>query len=106
VYHYGWVKNPHYQKEKAKSFSKYWHSDQHMEEKKESFEQFDYATVDSLKLYTGTHPMVMHARIQKQNWVFKFDLSKKKLSFKNKFKALVENYTGYRIGEYKNYKKV
>ncbi len=106
IYHYGWVKNPHYQKEKAKSFSKYWHSDQHMEENKEEFELFDYSTIDSLKLFKGTAPQVMQARIQKQNWTFKFDMSKKKLSFKNKFKAVIEKYTGYRIGEYKNYTKL
>ncbi len=106
VYHYGWVKNPHYQIEKAKSFSKYWHSDQWIESKIPEIEMFDYSEVDSLKAFTGTHPQVMIPRITRQNWKFKFDLSKKKLSFKNKFKAVVESLTGWRIGEYKNYKKI
>ena len=106
VYHYGWVKNPHYQIEKAKSFSKYWHSDQWIESKIPEIEMFDYSEVDSLKAFTGTHPKVMIARITSQNWKFKFDFSKKKLSFKNKFKAVVESLTGWRIGEYKNYKKI
>lgn len=106
IYHYVWVKNPLYQKAKAKSFSKYWHSDQHMEEKKEEFEMFDYSTIDSLKLFKGTAPKVMDTRIQKQNWTFKFDMFKKKLFLKNKFKSVVEKYTGWRIGEFKNYKKI
>ncbi|MGN6647781.1 MAG: glycosyltransferase family 2 protein [Cytophaga sp.] len=106
VYHYGWVKNPHYQIEKAKSFSKYWHSDQWIESKIPEIEMFDYSEVDSLKAFTGTHPQVMIPRITRQNWKFKFDFSKKKLSFKNKFKAIVESLTGWRIGEYKNYKKI
>ena len=67
---------------------------------------FDYSTIDSLKLFNGTAPKVMQTRLQNQNWTFKFDMSKKKLSLKNKFKVLVEKYTGLRIGEYKNYKKI
>lgn len=106
VYHYGWVKNPHYQVEKAKSFSKYWHSDQWIESKIPEIEMFDYSEVDSLKAFSGTHPQVMIPRINRQNWKFIFDLKKKKLSFKNKFKSVVEKYTGWRIGEYKNYKKI
>lgn len=106
IYHYGWVKNPYYQVEKAKSFSKYWHSDQWIESKIPEIEMFDYSEVDSLKAFTGTHPQVMLPRINRQNWKFIFDLKKKKLSFKNKFKSVVEKYTGWRIGEYKNYKKI
>ena len=106
MYHYGWVKNPYYQVEKAKSFSKYWHNDQWMESKTPELELFDYSEVDSLKLFTGTHPQAMLPRINSQNWKFKFDFKNKKLSFKNKFKAVVEQLTGWRIGEYKNYKKI
>lgn len=106
MYHYGWVKNPHYQKEKAKSFSKYWHSDQHMEENKEVFEMFDYSSIDTLVEFKDTHPQVMLNRISKQNWTFRFDMSKKKLSLKNKLKIWVEKATGWRMGEYKNYIKI
>lgn len=104
IYHYGWVKNPAFQVEKAKSFSKYWHNDQWIESKIPEIELFDYSEINSLKAFTGTHPAVMLPRINKQNWHFKFDLSKKKLSFKHRFKIFVEKITGWRIGEYKNYK--
>ncbi len=106
IYHYGWVKNPAYQIKKAKSFSKYWHSDQWIESKIPEIELFDYSEVDSLKLFSGTHPKVMQKRIAEQNWKFKFDFSKKKLSFKHRFKMFVEKISGWRIGEYKNYKKI
>ncbi len=106
IYHYGWVKNPEFQIKKAKSFSKYWHSDQWIESNMPEIELFDYSEVDSLKLFSGTHPVSMHNRINKQNWKFKFDFSKKKLSVKHRFKIFVEKLTGWRIGEYKNYIKV
>jgi hypothetical protein len=104
IYHYGWVKNPLKQVEKALNFSKYWHSDDWMEEKKQTFEMFDYSEIDSLATFTETHPQVMLKRISQQNWDFKFDITKKKLGWKNKLKMTIEKWTGYRIGEYKNYK--
>lgn len=104
IYHYGWVKNPEFQVKKAKSFSKYWHSDQWIESQIPQMEQFDYSSIDSLKKFEGTHAKVMHNRISKQNWEFKFDLSKKKLSLKRKLKVFVEKFSGWRMGEYKNYK--
>ena len=67
---------------------------------------FDYSEVDSLKTFNGTHPLVMLPRINSQNWKFTFDFKNKKLSIKNKLKAVVEKYTGWRMGEYKNYKKI
>jgi len=106
IYHYGWVKNPDYQIKKAKSFSKYWHSDQWIESKIPEIEMFDYSEIDSLKLFSGTHPEVMQNRINKKNWKFKFDFSKKKLSLKHRVKIFIEKISGWRIGEYKNYKKI
>jgi hypothetical protein len=67
---------------------------------------FDYSEIDSLKTFTGTHPQVMTARINRQNWKFVFDLKNKNFSFKNNLKIIIEKYTGWRIGEYKNYKKI
>jgi hypothetical protein len=106
IYHYGWVKNPHFQKEKVKSFSKYWHSDQHMKQNKEVFEMFDYSSIDTLNTFKDSHPQVMLKRIEQQNWVFTFDMRKKNLSLKNKIKIWVEKLTGWRMGEYKNYIKL
>ncbi|MBC7450263.1 MAG: glycosyltransferase family 2 protein, partial [Cytophagales bacterium] len=106
VYHYGWVKNPAFQVEKAKSFHKYWHNDQWIESRIPEIELFDYSEVDSLKLFSGSHPKVMQKRIDLQNWKFKFDIHKKKLPLKHKLKIAIERLTGWRIGEYKNYKKI
>jgi hypothetical protein len=104
IYHYGWVKNPSFQKEKVKSFSKLWHNDKWIESNIPEIEMFDYSFIKSLKQFIGTHPAVMHHRVENQNWKFVYDLNKKNLSFKNKFKTVVEKYTGWRVGEYKNYK--
>jgi hypothetical protein len=38
------------------------------------------------------------------NWKFLFDPTKNKLSFRVKLLMFIEKYTGWNIGEYKNYK--
>lgn len=106
VYHYGWVKPPEKQMEKQKYFHKLWHSDEWMEKNIIPAEQFDYSKIDSLAHFEGTHPEVMQKRILSTNWHFDFDPTKKKLSFKSKFKLSLEKMTGWRIGEYKNYKLI
>ncbi len=105
VYHYGWVKPVEIQKEKMKSSIKFWKNDAIAEQiKKEYDEHFDYSGIDSLASFTGTHPAVMHERIERVSWQFDFDIRRKKLSLKNRIRFFIEHLTGVRIGEYRNFK--
>ncbi len=104
VHHYGWVKNPNTQAEKQKNFSKMWHDDQWVDKHIPQVVDYDYSEVDSLKEFVGTHPKVMQDRVQRQNWRFIFNTSRKKLSFRDKLLMHIERISGWRIGEYKNYK--
>ena len=105
VYHYGWVKSPEIQKEKMKSSINFWTTDEESVGVKKHYEDnFDYSEIDSLTNFNGTHPAVMQTRIARVNWQFDFDIREKKLSLKNRFRAWIEKLTGWRIGEYKNFK--
>ncbi len=104
VYHYGWVKPPKAQQAKQENFHKMWHDDAWMKKNIAATEEFDYSKIDSLAEFKDTHPKVMQERVAKQNWNFEFDASKIKLSLKNKFLLMIEKATGWRPGEYKNYK--
>lgn len=106
IYHYGWVKPPGKQQEKQKYFHKLWHSDEWMKKNVAATDEFDYSQIDSLARFEGTHPSVMQERIAKKNWKFDFDPAEKKLSLKSRFKMGVERSTGWRIGEYKNYRVI
>jgi len=103
VYHYGWVKEPKAMQRKQENFNKYWHNDAWVEEHVEKREDFDYSQIQSLALFTGTHPKIMQARIQQKNWKFEFDISKKIFSFKEFCKDIL-----FRLFEidlnYKNYR--
>jgi hypothetical protein len=46
----------------------------------------------------------MQKRIQQQNWHFTFDTSKINLSLKDKLLMRIESLTGWRVGEYRNFK--
>ncbi len=104
VYHYGWVKPPEVQKQKMKGSLNFWGDEHDVAHVQKMIDDFDYSGIDSLSVFQGTHPQVMQARIHRMNWLFDFDIREKRLSFKNRLKMWVEKYTGYRIGEYRNYK--
>ncbi len=106
VFHYGWVKNPLKQIEKQKNFHKLWHSDETVKKMVKEADSYDYSNIDSLKLFSGTHPAVMIKRISQLDWDFEFDISKKQLSFKDKVLGIIEKKTGKRLFEYKNYKTI
>jgi hypothetical protein len=57
-------------------------------------------------MFKGTHPQVMQDRIRRVNWKFEHDISRKNLSAKKRLLQVVEQYTGWRIGEYRNYKLI
>ena len=104
IYHYGWVKDPHAMQNKQRDWTKFYRSDNWIEQHIAKAEEFDYSKVDSLILFEDTHPQALKDRIHKINWKFTHDISKKNYSLKEKIKRFVYFFTGYRIGEYKNYK--
>ena len=104
VYHYGWVKNPYKQQAKAQDFHKLWHSDEVVKKMVSPSELFDYSNVNSLKLFDGSHPAVMQARIDSMDWDFEFDIKQKRLPFRYRILDFVERVTGKRFFEFRNYR--
>ena len=106
VFHYGWVKPPEKQQAKQQYFHKLWHDDRWMEENIPDQPQFDYLGIDSVAMFTGTHPAPMKERVLAQSWKVEIDPAKKKLSLRYKFLMFIERFTGWRPGEYKNYSRI
>lgn len=106
IYHYGWVKPPAAQQARLETFHKLWHDENWVNKNIAKASEFDYSKIDALAKFTSTHPEVMQERIRNKNWKFDFDPAQKKLSTKNKILSLIEKWTGWRVGEYKNYKIV
>lgn len=106
IHHYGWVKPPEAQQRKQESFHKMWHDDEWMKQNVVKATAFDYGNIDSLQLYTGSHPVVMQARITAKGWHFEFDTSRSRMKLKYRLRKWIERVFGISIGEYKNYRVV
>ncbi|GAB3774806.1 hypothetical protein GCM10028818_18080 [Spirosoma horti] len=104
IYHYGWVKPPETQKKRLRNANHFWHTSKTIAKADASVDVFDYSQIDSLAHFTETHPAVMQARVDRLNWPFTFDTSQKRYSPRVRFLTFIEKLTGWRIGEYKNYK--
>lgn len=104
VYHYGWVKDPMIQARKNKDFNKLWHDDAYVA--KITDEIYNYADIDALGKFSGTHPQVISDRINRKNWTFEGDKISQRSSLKDKILYWFELSTGIRLFEYRNYKVV
>jgi len=104
VHHYGWVKPPEKQQAKQQSFHKMWHDDAWMKSHVPDVPEFDYSSIDSVKAFEGQHPKVMFERVKHQNWKVNIDPTKKKLSLRYRLLMAIEHLTGWRVGEYRNYR--
>jgi glycosyltransferase involved in cell wall biosynthesis len=104
MYHFGWVKPPDKQSAKQAVFNRYWHNDEWIDNNVSKSDEFDYSGIDALAVFKGSHPSVMLPRIGACNWEFSFDPTQKKFSLPARMLHFIEKKTGYRIGEYKNFR--
>ncbi|OCX51232.1 glycosyl transferase [Mucilaginibacter sp. PPCGB 2223] len=106
IYHYGWVKQPKVIENKLRNFSRFYHDDAWVAANIPETYEFDYSNADKLIPFTGTHPAVMQKRIAALNWKLDPAKIKMKMDTRRRLLQAVEMLTGWRIGEYKNYKIV
>lgn len=106
INHYGWVKPPEGLNNKVRNFTQFYHDDAWLAENVPADYQFDYGNAERLFRFDGTHPAVMKDRVARSNWPFYFDPVKleKKMTLRRKVLQKIEDLTGYRVGEYKNYR--
>jgi hypothetical protein len=109
VYHYGWVKEPGTMMKKAVNANSFYVDKNILKKLKtkdhDGSSEFDYSSIDSLKLFTETHPKVMEDRIKRKNWSFEHDISYNKLSLRYKGKIFIKKYLGINT-YYENYRLI
>jgi hypothetical protein len=104
IYHYGWAKPPQGLKNKVRNFNKFYHDEDWMSQHMPETFEFDYSNADRLVKFTGTHPEVIQKRVKHTNWNINLnEVSKNKMKFRRRLLQKIEDITGWRIGEYKNY---
>lgn len=109
VYHYGWVKEPGTMMKKAINANSFYLEKNFLKKiksKDSSGEfEFDYSSIDSLSLFSESHPKVMEERIRRKNWIFEHDISFNKLSLRYRGKIFIKKYLGINT-YYENYKVI
>jgi hypothetical protein len=103
VFHYGWVKHPKQQQAKQLNFNELWHDKVWIAEHVGKKETYAYNDTQPLKRFDGVHPSMMHERIKNVNWSFETDPTRVQISLKERLSQSIEQWTGWRIGEYRNY---
>jgi hypothetical protein len=104
VYHYGWVRNPYKMTGKIDEMHLLYYGSENsatVTVKREDL--FDYSGIDSLVLFSETHPQVMQDRINAMDWDFEHNIKNKQFRLKDKILYGIEQLTGKRLFEYKNY---
>ncbi|MDP9047029.1 MAG: glycosyltransferase family 2 protein [Bacteroidota bacterium] len=106
IYHYGWVKPPAGLKNKVRNFNKFYHDDEWLAQNLPETFEFDYKNADRLIRFTDSHPAVMQKRIDAINWKLNINLETlhKKMTLRRKILQMIEDITGWRLSEYRNYK--
>jgi glycosyltransferase involved in cell wall biosynthesis len=105
IYHYGWVKPLELQRAKFGYFYRFWHTEEAMKQVAVQAQTFSYDKhIDSLAEFSGTHPAVMQPRITNADSSFTFDTRRRRYSPRVRILTAIEKMTGWRIGEYKNYR--
>ena len=106
VFHYGWVRPPAVMGRKKADFDRLWHDDRTAARMNPAPDQFRYDSGMLLRFFSGSHPRVMSDRIARQDWnfsppgnafVFRGSLFQRAL-------WAIEQRTGIRLGEYRNYR--
>lgn len=76
IFHYGWVRPPHYMQRKSKALNTvHWGRQKAEEYYSKAPREFDYGPLDRLPVYKGTHPAVMKELIEKMDWKEKLQYS-------------------------------
>jgi glycosyltransferase involved in cell wall biosynthesis len=105
IFHYSYCRNPDLLLGKAKRFINYYQEEDKTEKQFAAYKTFDFETVaDILAPFSESHPATMKETIENQDWVFTHNPNKIDLSPRRMILHRIEMITGWRIGEYKNYK--
>jgi glycosyltransferase involved in cell wall biosynthesis len=106
IYHYSYVRSPALMQKKTEYFNSFWHDDNWLKQNMPSKSEFDYYNIDDVSPFNGSHPKVMEEIIANHKDSFDPKRIRRNFSLRERILYKIEKLTGYRIGEYKNYKLI
>jgi hypothetical protein len=105
MYHYGWVRPPADMQRKNVAFTRLYAGDEGA--RREAGRAFAYDVSEKVRPFTGTHPGPMRELVARADWPFEPRPRWLRLSnLREDLLDLFEAGTGFRLGEYRNYRKL
>lgn len=104
IYHYGWARKESIMKEKIQIMATHYHGEDH-----ETKDEFSYKRIWGVKPFQGTHPHLMDRWVKEnKNEIDMMALPRAYHmgDLNLMISDFIEYLTGYRIGEYRNFKVV
>ena len=104
IFHYGWARPQEIMNKKIESFEKLYHGKEHKQE-----EAFAYKKIWGLKKFEGEPPQLLKDWVKENTHPINIMNLEKSYRWKDwdlMVSDFIEDITGYRIGEYKNYRLV
>jgi hypothetical protein len=105
IYHYSYVRPPKLMLKKDHFFGTFYNPAASREEDKGEA-KFNYEGIDRLEAFSKSHPAVMIPKVESQSWEFTYDKSMAHMPLRYRILHFIEDITGYRLFEYKNYKRL
>jgi hypothetical protein len=109
VYHYGWVRDPYKMGNKKKYHDAIHHGDKNIDFKEDRFYYEEHIDPYLIAEFKDTHPAIMKDRIDSWKFAFepeKFNYKASSKEIRKRITDKIDKITGYKIGEYKNYKLI
>lgn len=100
IYHYNGIRPPDSFRQKSEQMGRHYQSE------KPSKIEPTLDAVDRVEKFTGTHPAIMMDKVNAQDWEYAFDPRKAVWKTKDRIMQPIEDWLGFKIGEYKNYKLI
>jgi len=104
VFHYNGVRSKKLMAKKSNNFQAFYGTEEFVDQKAETFgDDYDLNWVDRVAKFTDTHPLVMKDKIEQNSFRFEHDTSKAVWVKFDKWLQPIEDFLGFKMGEYKNY---
>jgi hypothetical protein len=104
-HHYGAVRHPRAMAARTVN-SRYWFDDAWIAAHPPLTEEYVYEGKEPIRRFEATHPAVMRPRIAAMGWRFSGNPEDVPLRMKDRLRLAVQRATGWRPGEYRNYRIV
>ena len=105
IFHYNGVRPPNLFRKKAEEMGSFYKNENEVREELNA-RNYNWDDVDRVELFSKPHPALMQSKVNAQDWKYVYNPAKSVWKTKDKLLQPIEDFLGFKFGEYKNYKLI